>query len=104
MVRDWFKHDGERSFRAGGDIRFAFVAKHRHIWPVSWLCDVPEVSRSGFHARLNRPNSTHEIHDAKLVTRSRRASKPATGPMARAASGAMPWREDWPAGFIGSND
>ncbi len=29
---------------------FAFVAKHRHIWPISWMCDVLGVSRSGFHA------------------------------------------------------
>ena len=49
-------------------MRFAFIAKHRHIWPVSWLCDVLEVSRSGFHAWLNRPTSSREIHDAKLVT------------------------------------
>ena len=49
-------------------MRFAFVAGHRHIWPVSWLCEVLEVSRSGFHAWLNRPASTREIHDAKLVT------------------------------------
>ncbi|MCA0271750.1 MAG: IS3 family transposase [Proteobacteria bacterium] len=57
-----------RFFRARGDMRFAFIAKHRHIWPVSWLCDVLEVSRSGFHAWLNRPTSAREIHDAKLVT------------------------------------
>jgi putative transposase len=49
-------------------MRFAFIAKHRHIWLVSWLCEVLEVSRSGFHAWLNRPTSTHEIEDAKLVT------------------------------------
>jgi putative transposase len=49
-------------------MRFAFIAKHRHIWPVSWLCDVLNVSRSGFHAWLNRPASAREIHDAKLVT------------------------------------
>ena len=55
-------------FRTGGDMRVAFVAKHRHIWPVSWLCDVPDVSRSGFHAWLNRPTSAREIHDAQLVT------------------------------------
>ena len=48
-------------------MRFAFIAKHRHIWPVSWLCEVLEVSRSGFHAWLSRPTSTREIHDAKLV-------------------------------------
>jgi putative transposase len=49
-------------------MRFAFIAKHRHIWPVSWLCKALEVSRSGFHAWLNRPTSIREIHDAKLVT------------------------------------
>ena len=49
-------------------MRFAFIAKHRHIWPVSWLCEVLEVSRSGFHAWLNRPTSAREIQDAKLVT------------------------------------
>lgn len=55
-------------FRARGDMRFAFIARHRHIWPVSWLCDVLEVSRSGFHAWLNRPTSTREIDDAKPIT------------------------------------
>lgn len=46
---------------------FAFVAKHRHIWPVSWLCEVLGVSRSGFHAWLRRPISQRAAHDAKLV-------------------------------------
>ena len=49
-------------------MRFAFIAKHRHIWPVSWLCEVLDVSRSGFHAWLNRPTSAREIQDANLVT------------------------------------
>ena len=49
-------------------MRFAFIAKHRHIWPVSWLCAVLEVSRSGFHAWLNRPSSARAIQDEKLVT------------------------------------
>ena len=49
-------------------MRFAFIAKHRHIWPVSWMCEVLEVSRSGFHAWLNRPLSDWVILDAKLVT------------------------------------
>jgi putative transposase len=50
------------------DMRFAFIAKHCHIWPVSWLCNVLDVSRSGFHAWLNRPTRAREIHYAKLVT------------------------------------
>lgn len=49
-------------------MRFAFIAKHRNIWPVSWMCEVLEVSRSGFHAWLNRPLSDRAILDAKLVT------------------------------------
>lgn len=49
-------------------MKFAFIAKHCHIWPISWLCEVLEVSRSGFHAWLNRPLSDRAILDAKLVT------------------------------------
>ncbi len=67
MVRHWFKHHGERFFRARGDMRFAFIAKHRHIWPASWRCDVLSVSCLGFHAWLNRPLSDRAIFDAKLV-------------------------------------
>jgi putative transposase len=48
-------------------LRFAFIANHGHIWPVSWLCEALDVSRSGFHAWLNRPTRAREIHDAKLV-------------------------------------
>ena len=46
-------------------MRFAFIAKHCNIWQVSRLCDVLEVSRSGFNAWLNRPTSIREIQDAK---------------------------------------
>lgn len=38
-------------------MRFAFIAKHRKIWPVAWLCYALDVSRSGFHAWLNRCSS-----------------------------------------------
>ncbi len=31
-------------------MRFAFIARHRSIWPVAWLCEALDVSRSGFHA------------------------------------------------------
>jgi putative transposase len=44
-------------------MRFAFVAKHRSIWPVAWLCDALEVSRSGFHAWLVRPPSRRSKSD-----------------------------------------
>lgn len=57
----------ERFLRAGSDMTFAFVATHRHIWPVSWMCAVLGVSRSGFHAWLKRPISARASYDAKLV-------------------------------------
>lgn len=47
-------------------MKFAFIAKHRRIWPVSWLCRALEVSRSGFHAWLNRPISARAAYDEKL--------------------------------------
>ena len=49
-------------------MRFAFIAKHRTIWPVAWLCDALDVSRSGFHAWLNRSPSARSRHDEVLVT------------------------------------
>jgi len=47
-------------------MRFAFVAKHRHIWPVSWLCDALDVSRSGFHAWLGRAPSRRSREDEEI--------------------------------------
>ena len=49
-------------------MRFAFIAKHRGIWPVAWLCEALDVSRSGFHAWLNRSPSTRSRQDEVLVT------------------------------------
>jgi putative transposase len=52
-------------------MRFAFVAKHRSIWPVAWLCEALDVSRSGFHAWLNRSSSrrTREAETLLAVIR-----------------------------------
>jgi putative transposase len=38
-------------------MKFSFIAKHRAIWPVAWMCDALSVSRSGFHAWLRRSPS-----------------------------------------------
>jgi putative transposase len=59
----------------GHDMRFAFIAKHRHVWPVSWLCAVMGVSRSGFHAWLNRPVSARAAHDEKIGSVMRQSFK-----------------------------
>ena len=47
-------------------MKFAFIAAHRSIWPVAWLCSALEVSRSGFHAWLTRPRSQHSKTDEAI--------------------------------------
>jgi putative transposase len=56
-------------------MRFAFIARHRNIWPVAWLCDALDVSRSGFHAWLNRSPSARSRHDEGLVAQIDRSFK-----------------------------
>lgn len=47
-------------------MKFAFVAKHRGVWPVAWLCGALGVSRSGFHAWLTRAPSARSRSDEVL--------------------------------------
>lgn len=47
-------------------MKFAFIAKHREIWPVNWMCEALGVSRSGFFAWLTRPQSECARSDAAL--------------------------------------
>jgi putative transposase len=47
-------------------MRFAFVAKNRSIWPVAWLCSALDVSRSGFHAWINRKSSKRSQDDEEI--------------------------------------
>jgi putative transposase len=49
-------------------MRFEFIAKHRAIWPVLWICEALGVSRSGFHAWLNRSPSKRAQYDEVLVS------------------------------------
>ena len=48
-------------------MRFAFIAKHRSIWPVAWLCKALDVSRSGFHAWLTRSPSKRSRQDEEIT-------------------------------------
>jgi putative transposase len=50
---------------------FAFVAKHRGIWPVAWMCDALGVSRSGFFAWLKRAPSARAQADEKIALKVR---------------------------------
>lgn len=52
-------------------MRFGFIAKHRGVWPVAWLCEALGVSRSGFHAWLGRVPSARARSDEILGTKVR---------------------------------
>jgi transposase InsO family protein len=52
-------------------VRFAFIAKHRGIWPAAWLCGALGVSRGGFHAWLTRPRSARERSNEALAAKAR---------------------------------
>lgn len=43
-----------------------FIAKHRGIWPVAWMCDALGVSRSGFFAWLTRAPSARVRSDEAI--------------------------------------
>src|SRR6201990_821077 len=50
-------------------MKFVFIAKHRTIWPVAWLCNALGVSRSGVHAWLKRTPSARSRSDEALSQR-----------------------------------
>src|SRR4029078_12188914 len=52
--------------REGIDMMFAFIAKHRGIWPAEWLCGALGVSRGGFYAWLTRPRSRRSRSEEEL--------------------------------------
>jgi putative transposase len=47
-------------------MKFSFIAKHRGIWPVGWMCGALGVSRGGFYAWLTRPRSRRCSDDEML--------------------------------------
>ena len=80
-------------------MKFAFVAAHRSIWPVAWQCSALGVSRSGFHAWLNRPPSARAVTDEKIAPQVR-SSFPAsdrTDPLLDSAAKAYVEKNAWPA-------
>ena len=50
---------------------FGFVAKHRGIWPVAFLCEALGVSRSGFYAWLRRGPSARSRREEMLSAKIR---------------------------------
>ena len=84
-------------------MKFAFIVKHRKIWPVAWLCEALDVSRSGFHAWLRRGPSLRAQQDDELTPKIR-ASFVAS---ARTYGARRVWHDVWPkahpAGFTRSS-
>lgn len=52
-------------------MKFAFIAKHRAIWRVAWMCTALGVSRSGFHAWLTRQPSQRARDDEAILSKAR---------------------------------
>ena len=52
--------------REGINVKFSFIAKHRGIWAVDWMCGALGVSRGGFYAWVTRPRSQRSRSDEAL--------------------------------------
>jgi putative transposase len=46
-------------------VRYAFIARHRGVWPVSPMCRVLQVSRSGFHGWHRRQPSARALENER---------------------------------------
>ena len=82
---------------------FGFVAKHRAIWPVSWMCETLGVSRSATtHGSIARPASGL----GKMTFSSRGSAQAllaAIEPMAHVGFGMTFWRKVWMPDCIASS-
>jgi len=52
-------------------MKFAFIAKHRGIWPIGWLCGALGVSRAGFYTWLTRAPSGRSRSNEELSAKVR---------------------------------
>jgi putative transposase len=48
-------------------VKFGFIAKHRGVWPLRWMCEVLDVSPGGFYGWLSRPPNRRSREDEDLV-------------------------------------
>ena len=54
-------------------MKFKLIAKHQGIWPLTWMCEVLDVSRTGFYSWLSRPPSQRQREDEVLIRQIRRS-------------------------------
>jgi len=52
-------------------VRYAFIDRYRHLYPVLVMCDVLEVSSSGYYAWRGRPESRRSREDRELKSKIR---------------------------------
>jgi len=52
-------------------MKFGFIAKHRGVWPLAWMCGALQVSRGGFYTWMTRPRSRHSQQEEVLEGRVR---------------------------------
>jgi putative transposase len=52
-------------------VKYAFMAQHRTIWPVRWMCDALMVSPSGFYEWMCRPESGRAQANRLVLTKIR---------------------------------
>ena len=78
-------------------MKFAFIAKHRGIWPAGWLCGALGVSRGGFYAWLTRPRCQRSWNDEALGAKVR-----ASFPASDRTDGARRVRDDMLAEGVGA--
>ncbi len=74
-------------------MKYAFMAKHRSIWPVRWMAQALGVSASGFYEWMARPES-NRAHANRIVLAHIRESFEASG---RTYGSPRVWRDlrDW---------
>ena len=50
------------------DLKYAFIQRHRHAWPVSVQCRVLQVSVAGYHAHfVRRASDAQRLSDEVLL-------------------------------------
>lgn len=54
-------------------MKYAFIARHRQIWPIRWLCAALSVSASGFYEWLGRAESNRTKANRELLVSIRRS-------------------------------